>query len=544
MNENKDILACKYLKTLGDPLSAVKRGLAEIEREAGGGIEMAGVGVTGSGRYMIGEYLGADVIKDEITAQARAAITMDPGVDTVFEIGGQDSKYISIRNGAVESFQMNKICAAGTGCFIEEVSRKFRIPLDDFSSLALSSDSPLYLGDGCTVFIEAAIAAHISRGVRLEDIASGLCYSIVRNYLDRVVGQRKIGNRVLFQGGVAYNQGVINAFRALTEKEITVPPFFSVTGAYGAALLAHEEMKDGVTLSRGFDPHPAVIESGGPGVKDICDLETATSFSRQVEEVVFRDYDGIVDRGKKTVGIPRTLFTYGMFPFFNAFFRELGLNVLLSHPTCEETISLGQEYSLDEACFPLKLINGHVASLMAEPVDYIFFPDMFSVNHPGSEARRNYGCSYMQLAFKVVNQAMELDRKGIRLLSPTIAFSLGRDFMIRSFAGTGEILGKTPEESARALQKGLEAVSDYEKRIGEKGRSILKEAGLSEKVFVIVSKIYGVADPVLNMGVPDMLMEMGHRVLPFYMLPPENIFRDTPTCTGPSGSIYWSRPIW
>lgn len=534
VDRNYEILSYRYLKTLGDPVKAVKTGLKDLQDELGERVTVIGAGTTGSGRYMVGRLVGADIIKDEITAQAKAALTIDSSVDTVLEIGGQDSKFISLKNGMVTDFQMNKICAAGTGSFIEEQSKKFDIPIEKFGDIAINSRNPVNLGERCTVFIETSIAAHLARGTGIADIASGLCYSIVKNYLNRVVGQKKLGERIFLQGGIAYNQGVVNAFRALTGKEITVPPFFSVTGAYGTAILVKEEMGTARTRFKGFEidesPHAT-----GDMEERVCDGKTGSEFAEKVNEIIFEGYDGSVDENKKTIGIPRALFTYGMYPMFHAFFRELGYNIVMSDPTSEETIRLGQEYSLDETCYPVKLINGHVAELVEKKVDFIFFPDLFTVPHPGSHSRQDFGCPYMQLAFKMVNRAMELDKTGIRMLSPTIGFSLGEGFMKDSFMELGKQLGKSPEETGRALQIGMKAFHNFEKRVEAAGREAVNDLKPDEKAFVLISKTYGVADPVLNLGIPERLAEMGYKTLPFFFLPGCDISREHPNMYWPFG---------
>ena len=533
VDEDRGIISYKYLRTSGNPAAAVIGGLNELKGEFGDKLNILAVGVTGSGRHMIDELVGADSVKDEITAQAKAAVTMDSGIDTIFEIGGQDSKYMSLTGGVVTDFQMNKVCAAGTGSFIEEQSHKFNIPIDEFGMLALSSHAPINLGERCTVFIETSIAANLASGAELKDIASGLCYSIVKNYLNRVVGQKKIGNRISFQGGVAYNQGVVNAFRDLTGKPVSVLPFFSVSGAYGAALLAKEEIGGKMTQFKGFD----IKATGKTSDKrsGMLESDNAARFNRKVEELVFAGYDGKIDDNKATVGIPRALFTYGMFPMFHTFFKELGFNVLLSAPTSEETIRLGQEYSLDETCYPVKLINGHVAELVQKKVDYIFFPDLYTVDHPGSHTRQNYGCAYMQLAFKMINQAMELKSAGIELLSPTIAFSLGKEFMMKSFSDLGKKLGRDSQQTTLALQKGMQAFLTFESRMEENGKAVLSAIRPDEKVFVLISKIYGIADPVLNMGIPGRLMDMGYKVISFYDLPEGDISGEHPNMYWPFG---------
>jgi predicted CoA-substrate-specific enzyme activase len=535
MNRENEIVAYRYLKTRGNPVEAVKIGVQELRDEFGDRVAVVGAATTGSGRYMIGELIGADVVKDEITAQAKAAAIIDNNVDTVFEIGGQDSKYISLEKGIVTDFQMNKICAAGTGSFIEEQANKLNIPINDFGGIALEGKCPVDLGERCTVFMETCVADSLGRGAQKADIASGLCFSIVKNYLNRVVGQKKIGKRIFIQGGIAYNQGVVNAFRALAgeDKEIIVPPFFSVTGAWGAAILAKEEMGCDRSKFKGFE-----LEFGG-GCAAECEKcqERASNnvFSKEMEKFIFETYNGKIDSQKKTVGIPRALFTFGMFPMFNAFFQELGFNVLLSSPSNEDTIRLAQKYSLDETCYPVKLINGHVAELVEKKVDYIFFPDLYTVDHPGSKTRQNYGCAYMQLAFKVVNQAMNLEENGICLLAPTIAFSFGKEFMMNSFTGLGEKLGKNKEEAMKALQKGMQAFLAFQARIENYGKEAIKNLAPDKKAFVIMSKIYGIADPVLNMGIPEKLVSMGYQVLPFFAMPELDIFAEHPNMYWPFG---------
>ena len=528
------LIAFKYLKTSGKPIESVCWGLGELKSGLEEEIAVQGVGVTGSGRHLIGRLVGADVVKDEITSQAMAAAVLDAGVDTIFEIGGQDSKYIRLKNGKVSDFQMNKICAAGTGSFLEEQANKFDIPIQDFGDMALAGGDPIHLGERCTVFMESSVAAHLAMGEKHEDIAAGLCYAIVKNYLNRVVGRKKIGNKIFFQGAVAYNQGVVNAFRSLTGKSVYVPPFFSVTGAYGVSIIAREEKAAGKTTFKGFDIEPAVPALSRKPPGNMWEKE-AKPFDAQTADIFFHGYDKILDEKKKIVGIPRALFTYGMFPMFHAFFKALGFNVLLSDATSDETVRLGQEYSLDETCYPVKLINGHVAELVRKNVDYIFFPDLYTVDHPRSHTRQNYGCAFMQLAFKVVRRAMDLDAKGIELLSPTIAFNQGRGFMMNQFSDLVRRLHCNEAETGPALQLAMAALHAFETRIEENGKAVLKRMDPTQKTFVLISKIYGIADPVLNMGIPERLMEMGYPVLGFHHLPPGDISGEHPNMYWPFG---------
>jgi len=263
------VLAREYLMTAGRPLAAVTDGLYKVgqaleERGGKGRVRVRGCGTTGSGRYLTGDFIGADIVKNEITAHATGAAFVRPDVDTIFEIGGQDSKYISLENGAVVDFTMNKVCAAGTGSFIEEQSERLGVGLKsgEFNRLALAADEPPAMGERCTVFIETDINRNQQRGVEVDDLCGGLCYSIVQNYLNRVVEDHKIGSVILFQGGTAYNRGVKAAFEKVTGKPIIVPPHHDVLGAIGMALLARDWYLQG-------KPSPLMGEGGRrPGEGD------------------------------------------------------------------------------------------------------------------------------------------------------------------------------------------------------------------------------------------------------------------------------------
>lgn len=531
VDSTDQVLGYRYLRTAGNPVKAVMTGLVELGREFAGKVKVLGAATTGSGRNMTGRLIGADVIKDEITAQARAAVSFSPDVETVFEIGGQDSKFISIKDGSVSDFQMNKICAAGTGSFIEEQAKKIGIPLADYADTAFKSKAPINLGERCTVFMETSIAAHLAQGDPIPDIAAGLCYSIIKNYTNRVVGRKKVGKKILLQGGVAYNQAIINAFRAVHGMDVQVPPFFSVTGAVGAAILAREEMK-GATTFKGFN----LNEEKQQSVDIASEPQFAPgAFDKQVRDFIFRDYDTALDPQKKSVGMPRALFTFGMFTMFHTFFKSLNMNVVLSEPTSGDTISRAQEYALDETCYPVKLVNGHAAQLVEQGVDYLFFPDLFTAFHPHSKSRRTYGCPYMQLAFKIVSEAMKLGEKKIKLLAPTLAFNQGQEFMQTQFMDLGRELGRSPQETGAALKAAMGAQEELQKRMKERGRETLSSLDPNSKAFVLISKIYGVADPVLNMGIPDKLAKMGYRTIPLYDLPESDIFMEHPNMFWPFG---------
>ncbi|PAB58378.1 acyl-CoA dehydratase activase [Anaeromicrobium sediminis] len=533
MDEENEIITYRYLRTLGDSLNAVQKGLGSIYEEFGDRVTIKGMGTTGSGRYLVGKKAGSDVIVNEITAQAKAAITIDPEVDTIFEIGGQDSKYIQIEKGVVVDFEMNKICAAGTGSFIEEQAKKLDIAIEDYGDLALKSDNPIYLGERCTVFIEGNIANALAEGAKKEDIASGLSYSIVNNYLNRVVGTKKVGKKIFFQGGVTNNQAVVNAFESVLGKEIKVPPFFSVTGAYGVAILTKEKMKGQSTNFKGWYLDQNVKDES----LEVSPKEKHSWIEEKMEKLFLKGYTGKIDPSKKTIGIPRVLFLHKLFTMFNVFFKELGFNVILSDQTNSHIVGLIQVYSLDETCYPIKLINGHVASLLDKGVDYIFLPSLYTMKHANSKTREDYSCTFMQTIPQMVNSVMDLENKGIELLAPALSFKFGKKYMAKTLMDMGAQLGKGKIKTISALQKGMGRLMEYENEVEKLGKDIIDNLKPDEKAFVIITRTYNIVDKGLNMGIPQKLREMGYKVLNLSNLPAHDhdISKEYPNMYWPFG---------
>ena len=261
LNAEGDVLHEIYVRTDGRPIEVVRDGLRTIAQTLGDRIRLCGVGTTGSGREMIGELVGADTITDEITAHTNGAAhvartLLGEPVDTIFEIGGQDAKFIAIEDGVVVDFAMNEACAAGTGSFLEEQAERLGVSIqEEFARLAFQSRSPVRLGERCTVFMEQDVNAWQQRGAAREDLVAGLAYSVALNYLHRVVRGRRIGRAIYFQGGTAYNDAVAAAFAGILGTRIIVPPHNGVIGAIGIALLSQEKVRGTgrATTFRGFD---------------------------------------------------------------------------------------------------------------------------------------------------------------------------------------------------------------------------------------------------------------------------------------------------
>lgn len=508
----------QYLRTAGDPEKAVRKGLQSI-RERFGEIKFLSVGITGSGRERLGKMMGADAIRDEITAQAKAATQLIPEADTVFEIGGQDSKYISIRNGNVSDFQMNKICAAGTGSFVEEQATRMGIPIDDFGPLALTSTAPSQLGERCTVFIETAINSAAAAGAAQADIAAGLCHSIVCNYLHKVVGSKPVGNHIVLQGGVVYNPGIVAAFLHAYGDRVHVSPYFSISGAYGVSLLALEAIGEHASSFKGFDfpgkdSHEVLLNKA---------VTQNTAFYQKAGQLLLEGYDGTIDPQKLTVGIPYVLVIHKFFPMANAFFKSLGFNVLLTDPSNEETIRLSQKHAQGETCYPVKLIYGHMAQLIEKKVDYIFLPSVRTMKHESSRVANNYGCVYMQTAAQSIARALHLEKHGIKLLSPVFDLDFGKEAMASAMLEVGKKLGFTKPCCMKGLLAGAMAVRTHTQKVEKQGQILFSTLKPEDKVLVLVTRNYGISDPILNMGIPQMLLQRGHKVITLSHLPAHDL---------------------
>ena len=536
------LLDAQYLRTRGNPKQAVRDGLASLAQRVGDRACVVAAGVTGSGRTMIGKLIGADAVRDEITAQARAAAAADSQVDTVFEIGGQDSKYISLVAGQVADFQMNKVCAAGTGSFVEEQAARLGIALPDYGSLALSAEHPVELGERCTVFMETAINAALAKGATKSEVAAGLCLSVVRNYLHKVVNAKPVGQRIVLQGGVAYNPAIVAAFRAYAGESLTVSPWFAVSGAVGAALLAAEsqgvlepvqngesadeqgEELDAGAMSNQHAPRQANARSNFKGWDlsgashetrhiDPAEIAANRAFFHKVDEMFLEGYDPTRDPAKKTVGIPRCLMLHKLFPMANAFFKQLGFNVVLTDASDEETVRLAQASAQGETCYPVKLVHGHMAQLLDMDVDYVFMPSVHTIRHLRSTVPHNYACTYMQSIPAIVASELDYEGHGITLLNPLMNLDFGQGAMAEVMLQVGAQLGRTPQETARAMLAGGFAVTEFTRKTEELGDQLLAGLKPGERVIVLITRNYGIVDPALNMGIPDMLLDRGWKVI-------------------------------
>ncbi|MCG6553357.1 MAG: acyl-CoA dehydratase activase [Candidatus Magnetominusculus sp. LBB02] len=548
IDKEGNLLARRYLMTAGRPIEAVMQGLAEIEKEIAGRIEIGGIGTTGSGRYMIADFIGADIVKNEITAQATAAISIDSAVDTIFEIGGQDSKYISIEDGVITDFEMNKACAAGTGSFLEEQAEKLSISIkEEFAKESFSSCQPCNLGERCTVFMENSLMANIQRGAEKNDLLAGLSYSIVENYINRVVAGKKIGNKIFFQGGTAYNKAVVAAFEKFTGQTITVPPNHDVTGAIGMALIARDAMEAGKPSAfKGFSitERPYSVSSfeckscsnvceinrvtiegekrklfyGGRcekyDIKEKTDMDDLFAFR---EELLWKGYEPAQvttnGKGKPVLGIPYIFLFHEFLPFWTTLLKKLGFGVVVSPKTNRQVVNLGVETVLSESCFPVKVAHGHVKWLLEQGIEHVFLPSFVNISAPGEDFSKGSPCPYTQTMPYLSKAAF----KHMRLYRPIIDFTRGDKYLIKQLKTAFRAFSPSSKTIEKALKDAKNAQEEFYIEMQERGSQIL--TGLAEKTIVIIGRPYNSFDSGVNLQIPKKLASLNVLSIPMDMLP-------------------------
>lgn len=562
IDDNGDVIMEIYVQTEGDPIGVVTRNLKIIGDEIGSRIRVRGVGTTGSGRELTGVLTGADTISDEITAHKTGATHVADKLtgkrpDTIFEIGGQDSKFISIQDDVVVDFAMNEACAAGTGSFLEEQAEKLGINIKvEFAELGLSSEHPIRLGERCTVFMEKDLNPYLQKGAKIEDLVAGLSLSIVTNYLNRVVRGRHIGDCIFFQGGTAYNDATAAAFATVLDKEIIVPPHNGVVGAIGAALLAREKMlalgeKETTFNGYNLDEVDYRIRSFTcQGCSNHCDIQEVNVKGERTywgdkcseryrkrsktdkkpvipdlisfrQELLFGEYDE--QQGESSlpkIGIPRAMYTYDIFPFWNTFLSELGFEVVLSDKSNKKVINYGIDAVVAEPCFPLKLAHGHVKDLLDRDVDYIFIPNMLNVETEFMDIN-SHVCPWGQTMTFVIGHTPMMEGKRDMLLQPTIHFRDGKGSVTGELQSFFKPFGIKKKHVAEAVDMAYRAQREFQQRLMEEGRKALKILEEEDELgIVLVGRAYNMYDSGVNLAIPSKLRDYyGVNVIPMDFLP-------------------------
>ncbi|MBM4397394.1 MAG: hypothetical protein FJ087_17120, partial [Deltaproteobacteria bacterium] len=557
------VVADVYRRTLGDPVGAGKKLLAairSIEVRFGVRFDVAAVGTTGSGRKIVGAVAGADTIVNEISAHVRGAASVDPTVTTIFEIGGQDSKYMRLQDGRIADANMNYVCAAGTGTFVEELGRKLGFGVEEIGETALGAEPP-HTSDRCTVFMEQDASQLTREGTSRREVMAAILYSVIENYRTKVVGNRHVdGHRVMFQGATARNRGLVAAIENVFGVEVVVSPYCHVMGSIGAALLARDalEASGGKTRFRGLglaDLDVRVTTAPCELCSNRCVISTARvegldeqpSFGylcgrepdeqrmrKNVEYGPFRARKLWIraasrvgeprpesDTGRPRIGIPLSLATWGYAPLFKTLVEELGGEAVIGRETDHEIARLGAATVGSDFCFPVKVAHGHVATMLKrDDLDGVLVPVMLEEVRNRHTSRSRF-CPYLAALPAVVRHLAEADGCGPDLLAPAIDFNLSdRDVARDIVVGVAPVLDVTEERAEAAWRAAVKAQREYMASLEAKGREVretLRREG--KKGIVIIGRPYNVLDPVVSVNLPIKVSEAGFTVIPIDMLP-------------------------
>lgn len=572
-NENR-IVADFYRKTSGEPIIAAKRlfsAILELEKQYQAEIYIKGFATTGSGRRLIGELFGADLIINEITAHAEGAISLFPDTTTIFEIGGQDSKYIRIENKKVVDSNMNYVCAAGTGSFIEEQAKRLGFNINEVGG-RVEGISPPFTSDRCTVFMEQDINRLLKEGYSREEVLAAVHYSIIQNYLTKVVGNRPIDrDNIVFMGATARNKGLVAAIENILNVKVNVSPYCYINGAYGAAVLLRNRFEKRALSSRfrGFELLNSEISISKKECKlcsNRCHIFSAISpdgkslsswgymCGREEEETVSRHspyYEPYeirerlikssllpVDKNYKfTIGIPRALFTYTYLPFFYNLFVLIGFRPVLSRRTDEDILLRGSSVLTSDFCYPIKVAHGHIRYLLdVAKTDFILTPDMISEENNNITTNSLF-CPYLSSFGSMVKSIFEMrgeDEK--RLISFPLDFRMSQEKILNLIYDELHKKGIkiSIEDLKDAYEKAIQIQRNTEKALEEKGREIISSLKKEERAIIVVGRPYNSIDGDVNLSIPGKIAQLGFKVIPIDMVP-----FDINLLKGRYENIYW-----
>ncbi len=568
------ILLDVYRATGGEPIGAIVKlfnAVIEISRKEGWTFNVRGAATTGSGRKLIGSLIGADLVINEISAHVLGATHLQPGVETIFEIGGQDAKFVSIKNGEIVDANMNYVCAAGTGSFIEEQAAKLGYGIDEIGETALGT-SPPYTSSRCTVFMEQDIDGLLKQNVSRREAAGAVMYSVIDNYLEQVVGRRTVSpRRVFFQGATARNRGLVAAIENILDVEVVVSPFCHVLGAYGAALQVRNKARTEESRFHGFDLGKRMVRIEGEtcelcskrchlsrailrGTSDRpvwgmkCGREERSGKRAALPgyalfERVLRMSGGTEAGGTDTeigafVRLPRALTIHSDYVFWKAFFAELGISVLLGPVSSERSIGLGRAYSGPDFCLPLKTAVGQAGALLHENDRHPIFVPYMLADYPSSRFSQSRFCPYVEVLPSMIQAALRGNGFNLdRLISPVVDLR-------RSDRTNAAILSEALApffpislgDAERAFSKAHQARRKHNEGLLSEGEKALGRIRRHQKPAVaLIGRPYSVMDSELNKKVPLIIAQTGFEVIPISCLEgmPDGL-------TGEFRNLFWA----
>ena len=545
------VLGGFYTRTAGQPLHALQalfESISDAASSEGCRISIHGSATTGSGRKFVGQLIGADEVMDEISAHARAACQLNPDVDTIIEIGGQDAKFTTLRNGRVNFSVMNNVCAAGTGSFLEEQATRLGVSIEDYQAHSVAVRAPL-VSDRCTVFMERDVNHLLATGHSVDEVLAAAVHAVRENYLHKVAVEKNIGEVVFFQGATAKNRALVAAFEQRLGQPILVSRWCHLTGALGAAL----SLMDSQVISDrfvGLELHRRSI----PLRREVCSLCTnhckLTVADLQQRSVAFgflcgRDYNsaGYVNRNssgfdllrarssverlarsesepasafaaagteqsrdRAVIGLPDALFMSDDLAYWRYFFEQLGVATRTSSGL-RNAAQRGKALAGAEFCAPISALFGHAAALLDE-VDFLFLP-FYLEQKPGADGERRKYCYYSQYVSALVGHGWEQNR----ILSPLVASRYSMFHVIGELHRTLSVLPDHRlryHQIAAAVQRATEFQQRREAALKQLYRDRRGAAGSVD--VVLLGRPYTVLQSSMNKGIPDILAAMGVRV--------------------------------
>jgi predicted CoA-substrate-specific enzyme activase len=541
-----EVMAGFYTRTAGQPLQAVMvifEAICNLETTRNWHFFIKSAGTTGSGRKFTGKILGADIILDEISAHAKAAFKLDPEIDTIIEIGGQDSKFTLMQQGVVTFSVMNNVCAAGTGSFIEELAKKLACSLDEYSARAEKVCSPM-TSDRCTVYMERDLNHFLNTGYTVDEILAAVLHATRDNYLSKVAISGKIGSKVTFQGATAKNRALVAAFEQKLQKPVMVSKFCHLTGALGVAIELFEQ-NISVSSFRGLDLYKKQI----PVQSETCQLCTNHCKLKVAEidhEVVAygflcgRDYQekkyvriksldfqlirkrrelfeqgSMPVRNSITIGIPAGLHLYEEIPFWRKFFELLGISTVTSED-CRSVVKDGKNLSGAEFCAPMAAMHAHVDYLLQRS-DFVFLPTYLSDNL-ANKVNKQY-CYYTQYISPVVSAQKHFEPRE-RILNPLLKSSQGE---LHTRLELYKMLKNIGIKDAGFLQitRAFEKARIYCQALEGKWKALYQqETQDREDIHImLLGRPYTVLSPAMNNHIPEIIEKYGIRTYYMDMLP-------------------------
>jgi predicted CoA-substrate-specific enzyme activase len=558
--ETDEIVASHYGRTHGDPVKALKECLAIIQDKiltdtGNQEVDISLVATTGSSREILGVFLETSGVYNEIIAHSVGTTYFDSEVETIFEIGGQDAKYVFLKNGVPIDYAMNEACSAGTGSFLEEsASGDLSIhAAADIGPIALKGDAPLKFGEHCSAFINSDIRKAVQQGATKENITAGIVCSIVANYLNRVVGNRTIGGKIFLQGGVAKNLAVPLAFAMMLNKEILVPPSPELMGCFGVALLAKRKHAAGLLQEKTLDLGELLTREIGyervftcHACDNRCPIQVLkvnghqymfggrcnkyTNMRKALKDVPVFDY---VEQRQKllfetfaapaalgvpareyTVGIPRAFSVHTLYPFYSWFFYELGIKTFLS----TEVAHAGVARAESTYCFPAEIAHGAVQDCLDKGADYVLLPHFRDMPSYEQDVHANFCPITQALPYYIAKAFPDVDQK--RFLPLVVSFKFGEAKALELVMEMTRGLGIGEAETRRAFERALAKQQAYFAALKDLGETALADARKADRpVIAILGRPYNGFTPEANMGIPRKFTTRGYSVIPFDILP-------------------------